>query len=30
VRQPDSEFGINRAGYLIHSAIHKAGRTCIA
>jgi ribulose-5-phosphate 4-epimerase/fuculose-1-phosphate aldolase len=24
VRQPDSEFSINRAGYLIHSAIHKA------
>jgi ribulose-5-phosphate 4-epimerase/fuculose-1-phosphate aldolase len=24
VRQPDSEFGINRAGYMIHSAIHKA------
>ena len=24
VRQPDSEFGINRAGFLIHSAIHKA------
>ena len=24
VHQPDSEFGINRAGFLIHSAIHKA------
>lgn len=24
VRQPDTEFSINRAGYLIHSAIHKA------
>jgi ribulose-5-phosphate 4-epimerase/fuculose-1-phosphate aldolase len=24
VRQPDTEFPINRAGYLIHSAIHKA------
>jgi ribulose-5-phosphate 4-epimerase/fuculose-1-phosphate aldolase len=24
VRQPDSEFSVNRAGYLIHSAIHKA------
>ena len=24
VRQPDTEFGINRAGFLIHSAIHKA------
>src|SRR3954471_5574842 len=31
VRQPDSEFGINRAGYLIHSAIHRARRdlTCV-
>lgn len=31
VRQPDSEFGINRAGYLIHSAIHKArpDLTCV-
>jgi ribulose-5-phosphate 4-epimerase/fuculose-1-phosphate aldolase len=24
VRQPDTEFPINRAGFLIHSAIHKA------
>jgi len=24
VRHPDSEFSVNRAGYLIHSAIHKA------
>lgn len=24
VDKPDTEFGINRAGYLIHSAIHKA------
>ena len=31
VRQPDSEFSINRAGYLIHSAIHKArpDLTCV-
>jgi ribulose-5-phosphate 4-epimerase/fuculose-1-phosphate aldolase len=24
VRQPDTEFAVNRAGFLIHSAIHKA------
>jgi ribulose-5-phosphate 4-epimerase/fuculose-1-phosphate aldolase len=31
VRQPDTEFGINRAGFLIHSAIHKARKdlTCV-
>jgi ribulose-5-phosphate 4-epimerase/fuculose-1-phosphate aldolase len=31
VRQPDSDFSINRAGYLIHSAIHRARRdlTCV-
>ena len=31
VRQPDSEFSINRAGYLIHSAIHNARKdlTCV-